>query len=712
MTRVLAVILPTVILFAFSIYAHFRVASVGEDYKGALAPFDRVFDLLLNVVLVASAFAAGRAMSRLLSLSFTSVAEETAFSIMLGTGLVGLLIFALGMVGLFKPLPVALLFVVLLVVTRRETLRFYKAVVVAAKQNLIPKERRAVALLFCALLVLLALRAALPPHAVDEAIYHLAAPKEFVDAGRIYPLYDNFSGDMPLLPHMFYVVCLIAKADIAARLFSLSLAVTTAIVLYAFCARFFTRRMGVLAMFGFFGAGMVTEVSITTRVDVTLAGMGFIALYAMMNYFETDSRGWLWASALLSGFSLGIKYTAGIWVGLIGVMFLYESLLRKRERFVTVVARGLLFSAIALAAFSPWMVKNYAYFKNPVYPFGTGEVAEHGAQGTRFFNADDERKMETYLAQSKREIPGTVDLITASMTEAEGKRVERHPFRAWEFFTDPDRYNMGLAEGHHEPNFLFLLAPLLLILPKHRWVVWLALISVAFFCFVASTAWIARYYLPVYPAMTLIAVYVLVTLAEKLRTQAPIARILPATAVVIAVALTAFVFVLQFYVSGAASFLTGRLSRREFLQAAFYYAPVDYINHNSPDDARVMLIGAQMGYHLQRPYLADVGWDTVEWQRLMIRNNSIEGIHEDIKRQGITHILYSPGLFRFVAEVGREGSGPSGVMYKGAKGEKPAKDYYTQLRNWATFELYRSKYLDTLKSFEIRDLEYIILKVR
>jgi hypothetical protein len=212
--------------------------------------------------------------------------------------------------------------------------------------------------------------------------------------------------------------------------------------------------------------------------------------------------------------------------------------------------------------------------------------------------------------------------------------------------------------------------------------------------------------------MTLIAVYVLVTLAEKLRTQAPIARILPATAVVTAVALTAFVFALQFYVSGAASFLTGRLSRREFLQAAFYYPAVDYINHHSAEDARLMLIGAQMGYNLQRPYLADVGWDTVEWQRLMIRNNSIEGIHEDIKLQGITHILYSPGLFRFVAEVGREGSGPSGVMYKSAEGERPAKDYYVQLRNWATFELYRSKYLDTLKTFQIQDVEYIVLKVR
>ena len=713
MTRALALILPIALLCVFSIYAHFRIASAGEDYKGALAPFDRVFDLLLTVVLVATVFVAGRAMSRLLSLSFISIAEEAAFSIMLGTGIVGLLVFALGVLGLLRPLPVTLLFVVLLVFARSEILRLYNVVKDATTQNLIARERRVTALLFCALLVVLALRAALPPHAVDEAIYHLAAPKSFVDAGRIYPLYDNFSGDMPLLVHMFYVICLIAKADIAARLFSLSLAVTTAIALYAFCARFFTRRMGALAMFGLFGAGMVTEVAITTRVDLAQAGMGFVALYAMMNYFETDSRGWLWASALLSGFNLGIKYTAGIWVGLVGVMFLYESLARKRERFVTVLARGLLFSVVTLAAFSPWMVKNYVYFNNPVYPFGTGEVAEYGAQGTRFFNADDERKMEAYLAQSKREIPQVFERISALMTEAEGNRVERHPFRVWEFFTDPLRYQMGSAEGHHEPNYLFLLAPLLLILPRHRWVIWLALISIAFFCFVAATSWIARYYLPVYPAMTLIAVYVLVTLAEKLKTQAPIARILPVAAVVTAVALTAFVFVLQFHVSGAASFLTGSLSRREFLQAAFYYPPVDYINQNSPQDAKVMLVGAQMGYHLQRPYLAEVGWDTVEWQRLMIRNDSFEEIHEDIKRQGITHILYGPGLFRFIAAVGREGSGPSGAMYqKGADTEEPAKDYHVQLRNWATFELFRSKYLDTLKNFRIEEADYAVLKVK
>lgn len=712
LNRALVVLLPIALLSFVSIYAHFRVAAIGEDYTGILLPFDRVFDLLLNLVLVATVFSAGRYVARLLSLSFSGLAEEVAFSVMLGTGVVGLLIFVLGMLGLFSALPVALLFVALLVVTRSDVIGFYSSVIVATNRNVIAKERRVVAILFGAMLVLLTLRAALPPHAIDEAIYHLAAPKSFVEAGRIYPLYDNFSGDMPLLAHMFYVVCLIAKADIAARLFSLSLAVTTAVALYAFGARYFTRRMGLLAMFGFFGAGMVLEVSVTARIDVTLAGMGFIALYAMINYFETDSRGWLWASALLSGFSLGIKYTAAIWVGLMGVMFLYESLVRKHQPFVTVLVRGLLFSVIALAAFSPWMLKNYFFFKNPVYPFITGEVAEYGGEGTRFFNADDERKMEGYLDQSRREIPQTFNQISALMTEAEGHRQERHPFRVWEFFTDPDRYNMGLAEGHHEPNYLFFLVPLLLFLPKNRWIVWLALISVAFFCVVASTSWIARYHVPIYPALTFIAVYVLVTLAKRLKAQAPIAKILPATAVVTTVALTLFVFALQFYVSGGASFLAGRLSRREFLQAGFYYPAVDYINHNTPDNSKVMLIGAQMGYHLQRPYLAEVGWDSVEWQRLMIHNNSIDSINEDIKRQGITHFLYGPGLFRFIAAVGREGSGPSGVMYKGAQGERPEKDYHAQLRNWATFELYRSKYLETLQTFEVADAEYIVLKVK
>jgi MFS family permease len=699
------------LLASLSVYAHVRLSAIGEEYRGWLSPLDRLFDLLLSLLLLATAFGVGRWLSGRLSVRFANLAEELAMSVMLGVGVVGLLILGCGMLGWFRALPMGLLFAALLAATYRQMLRLGEMLSEAAQRNLFSNQRRVIAWLFVGLLVLLAIRAGLPPHAVDEAIYHLAAPKDFVAAGRIYPLWDNFSGNMPLLPHMFYVVCLIAKADSAARLFSLWLAVVTALALYGFAARFMNRKIATLAMFGFFGAGMVMEVAVTTRVDVSLAGMLFVATYAMMNYFETEERGWLSVSALLSGFSLGIKYTAGAWIALMALMYVYESLFRKRQRFATFFTQGILFVAIALVAFSPWLLKNYAYFKNPVYPFVTGEVAEHDAQGVRYFNAEDERKMDAYFEQSKKEIPQVVANINAEMAGAEAKREQRHPFRFWEFFTKSEIYNMGAAEGHHDPNFLFLVAPLLLFLPKQRWLVWLGIFCVAFFCFVAATSWIARYYLPLYPALTLIAVYSLATLAEKLRAQAPIANALPAIAVTTAVLLSVFVFAVQIYVSGGVSYFIGSLSRREFLKAAFYYPPVDFINHNTAPDAKVMMIGAQMGYHLQRDYLAEAGWDTVEWQRLMIRNNSMEEINQDLKRQGITHILYSPGLYRFVAEMGRAGSGPSGSTYN-SLAAKNGKDYQVQLRNWATFELYRSRYLETVQSFNKENAEYDLLKIK
>ena len=188
----------------------------------------------------------------------------------------------------------------------------------------------ALTILFAALVVILAVRAMTPPHTPDEAIYHLSVTKQFVQQGRVFPVTDNWAGNMPFLVQMIYGICLIAKADIAAKLFSLILAVICSLALYGFCRRFLTRRAGVVAMFAFFAAGMVVEVAITARVDVSLAGMLFMTAYAMMAYFQSGERGWLYLSAMLAGFSLGIKYSAGIYILLLAVMYLTEGFLRRQ----------------------------------------------------------------------------------------------------------------------------------------------------------------------------------------------------------------------------------------------------------------------------------------------------------------------------------------------------------------------------------------------
>src|SRR5215510_9929858 len=110
---------------ALSLYSHYRMTLLGEDYVGVLAPLDRIFDVLLTIGLLVATFCAGRLVSKMLKLHFVSAAEELSFSVLLGTGAISCLIFALGILGMFKPLPIVALFVVILVVARREAVGLY-----------------------------------------------------------------------------------------------------------------------------------------------------------------------------------------------------------------------------------------------------------------------------------------------------------------------------------------------------------------------------------------------------------------------------------------------------------------------------------------------------------------------------------------------------------------------------------------------------------
>src|SRR5437762_13340650 len=129
-----------------------------------------------------------------------------------------------------------------------------------------------------------------------------------------------------MLVHMLYVPCLMMGAESAAKLLSVGFALTIALALYASARRFFDERTGYLAALAFFGAGMVVEVAITARIDVTLAGALFLATYAMTVYFEQRLPKWLWLSAFLSGVAVATKLTALIWVGGLGLVYLFETL--------------------------------------------------------------------------------------------------------------------------------------------------------------------------------------------------------------------------------------------------------------------------------------------------------------------------------------------------------------------------------------------------
>jgi hypothetical protein len=216
-------------LVPFALYAHIHLLGREDDYTGALAIFLRVFDLLLAGALLCLTFGVGRAICKKLTLTFPNLAEEWSFSVAIGVGVLGLSLLALGLIGLLRPIPVLALLLILMAVSARQLRDLYRGVAYKCRRAAPDRTTSIIALLFALFIVLLVLRAATPPHSYDEAIYHLSVARRFATSGRVYPVIDNWAGNMPFLVQMVYASCLLFGSDIAAKLFSLGLALTCSI---------------------------------------------------------------------------------------------------------------------------------------------------------------------------------------------------------------------------------------------------------------------------------------------------------------------------------------------------------------------------------------------------------------------------------------------------------------------------------------------------
>jgi hypothetical protein len=696
------------------IYAHLHIAG-SDTYVGLLAPLDRLFDLALAVAISFMLASLGLVVARLLNLAWSNTAETLSISLFLGTGIFGLAVLGLGLLGLLKPIPILILCALSIIISRAEMRRLIELVRPGA--FVVDPELKFPTVLFLGVLALMLIRAATPPHVFDEAIYHLPVTREFVNQGRIFPDFNNSMGNQPFLIHMIYALCLMAGSDIAAKFFSLGLSLATGLALYGFCERYLTRRVAAIAVFVFFAAGMVVEVAATTRVDVIVAGMLFVTTYAMINYLHTGQRNWLWTSALLAGFSLGVKHSAALWLLLVGVMYVIESLLRRRTSFATVLKYGIGYVAIALAVASPWYAKNYAWFGNPFYPIITGDVASYGPEGLRYFTSADERKLDAQFAVVRQERPEVVKRAEAAIAESASMQLERHPMRPWEVYLKPNTYLM--AEARHFPNYLFLVLPLSFFVIRQRWLGWLLVLSVCYFVMATWSSWIARYLLPAYPALSILTAYTLVTAGDWLKQKNALLGRLQLYMVLIALTFVVATSLKTLAGRNSYSFVAGTTSRRDFMRGFTYYRPVDFINTELPVDGRVMSLGAQMTYGLQRPYLSDETWYTTKWRRLLVHNDSLDGVNQDLKRQGVNYILFDPGLFLFASEMGLDQGQvvppvprPLAAALLGTKFEtdndlkrsfeeaRRLGPNFPLLRSWATFIQYRDKYLEQVYSDE------------
>jgi len=243
------------------------------------------------------------------------------------------------------------------------------------------------------------LGATLPPRvlwagenrAYDVLEYHLQAPREYFEAGRVHFLPHNVYASFPQQMEMLYLLLMHLAgsphaAGIPAQMLHVMCALLTVLALAAWTPPGRARWLAVLA------AGSVPWLAYLGCLAYVECGVTFFAAVAAGLLAESTDAGvpgegrTAFAAGLCAGLAGGCKYTA---VAMVAVALGLAWLVAQRAKLSTRIRRLACYMFGVTLTFAPWAVRNTAWTGNPVYPFvyrwfgGIAWSAEQDAQWHR-----------------------------------------------------------------------------------------------------------------------------------------------------------------------------------------------------------------------------------------------------------------------------------------------------------------------------------------
>jgi hypothetical protein len=207
------------------------------------------------------------------------------------------------------------------------------------------------------------------PHGYDVVEYHLQIPREWFEAGRIIPLHHNIFSYFPFNVEMQYLLAMHLRGGPWAGMYLAQMMHGAMMV------------VAVMAIAAFVGRG--------NKVAILLAATTpWLTLLAPVAYnegglllFGTLAVGWaihalrhrelsvgsMVLSGVMGGFACGVKLTAvPMLVVIIPVCWIAAWFIGKEGRGWIRPVAG--FCIAAIIAFSPWLIRNYIWTRNPVFP--------------------------------------------------------------------------------------------------------------------------------------------------------------------------------------------------------------------------------------------------------------------------------------------------------------------------------------------------------
>ena len=485
-----------------------------------------------------------------------------------------------------------------------------------------------------------------PPISRDALAHHLAVPKLYLKHGGIYEIPDMLFSYYPMNMELLYLIPLSFGNDIIPKFIHFLCALLTAWLLFHYIRRRLNTIYALLGAVFFLSVPIIVKLSITVYVDLGLVFFSTASLLLFLRWMESGFHiRFLILSAVMCGLALGTKYNGLILFLLLTlfVPFFYSRYAgRGPGRVLKGLGKGALFMGIALLVYSPWMIRNYIWTNNPVFPLYD-----------RVFNPHNPLVRESVSHFTYRhEIYGESWLQIALL-----------PIRI--FFQGQDD-NAQLFDGMLNPFLLFL--PLFAFFlmkrdSKHvrREKKILLAFSVLFFAFAFLTRDLRiRYLLPILPPLVLLSIFGARRICEVISDASSvmtrkIGYILIVLVISFALFLNAFYVVGQHTFVSPLKYIRGDVTREAYIgQYCSEYPIVRFINTNLPQDARLLFFFmGKRGYYCNREYIFDIkdykGTFSI-FRDAVEKSSNSKDLYTQLQNLGITHFLANRSLFGWLKD--------------------------------------------------------------
>ena len=609
------------------VVASYYVVHTPEAFENRSHFFGAWLDIIIVVSLVGLSGGIGR--RTLPSNDHIGSLEWVSICAAFGLGLLGFLVLAIGVVGLLKPWLMWLLLVLGIVFFWSDILAWFRG-----WRGLFQVDKGKLTWISAGFVVFISLLGLLqslaPPLKWDSLVYHLEMPRQYLDAGRIIYLENNIFVGFPQLAEMNYTWSMALHSGKTAGVLGWAIGILALVGVEGLTRRLVNPRIAWIAPAVIFSGAHAAQALSWAYVDLWVMLFGVSMLIALTTHFQNKKKIWLLIAALMVGFALSTKYTAGILLPIGSLMLVLnwfssnrrQSNSESRKTIKALLLDLVTFSVIVFVVFSPWLIKNFVFTKNPIYPF-------------LFPGRDLDALRQSFHKGSLTSRTLLDDILLpwhATVFSVEGGDIKGIP-----------RYDASIG-----PLFLALI-PLLVVgwnKIKSKKVVVLRHflgLSLAAWAYWASVAHLAdslmraRHYFGVFPIFAVLAVAGYWSISHVKISQVRVGRLI-ASLMVLSYALTALTFLIVFVSANPLPLLLGLETKQDYLedQLGWYAVAMETIN-DLPSQSKILFLWESRPYYCESTCIPDTILDRWWYYRRTL--GEADQISSQLRSENITHVL-------------------------------------------------------------------------